>query len=78
MTNIDTNIMWEGTGKLFLNLTIYGVGDGFMGKLTNSKTFLADKEMTFADGTTITKAIELINEEDAQYYDLFTMYADEG
>ena len=78
MTNTETNILWEGKGKLFDNLSIYAHGDHFVGKLTNSKTFLADKDMTFETGITIEEAVTLIHSEDEQYYDLFTMYADEG
>lgn len=68
----------EWGGLLWQNLTLYSQGTRLIGTLTNSKSFMTDREILFEDNIGITRAIEKLITEDSDFYDQLTMYAEEG
>jgi hypothetical protein len=47
--NTRENKVWEGEGLLWQNLAIYETSEGMVGVLSNSKSFMNDKEIKFPD-----------------------------
>lgn len=76
--NNRENKVWEGEGLLWKNLAIYETIEGYVGVLSNSLSFMTDKEMKFDIHTTFEDAVKAITEEDYQYNYELTLYAEEG
>lgn len=78
MNTDERNELWSGEGSLWQNLTLYSQGTRLIGTLTNSKSFMTDREILFEENIGIARAIEKLVTEDADFHDQLTMYADEG
>jgi hypothetical protein len=77
MTTRD-NKVWEGEGLLWRNLTIYETAEGMVGVLSDSKSFMEDREIKFPDDLRpFQELIAEIQKMDSDYYDELTLYADE-
>ena len=72
------NKVWEGKGLLWLNLAIYETTEGMVGVMSNSLSFMGDKEIEFPEEMLFTDMIRKIESVDFDYYSELTLYADEG
>ena len=72
------NKVWEGRGSLWKNLAIYETSAGYVGVLSNSLSFMSDREMQFDVHVGIEEAVKAITDEDYEYHYELTMYAEEG
>ena len=72
------NKVWEGKGLLWLNLAIYETTEGMVGVMSNSLSFMGDKEIDFPKEMLFTDMIRKIESVDFDYYSELTLYADEG
>lgn len=77
---VDTreNKVWEGEGLLWQNLAIYETPTGYVGVLSNSLSFMSDREMKFDIHISIEEAVKLITHEDYEYHYELTLYGEEG
>lgn len=77
--NTRENKVWEGEGLLWQNLAIYETSEGMVGVLSNSKSFMKDKEIKFPDDLRpFGDLVEEIQKTDSDFYDVFTEYGEEG
>jgi hypothetical protein len=76
--SMERNKVWEGQGLLWQNLALYETTEGYIGVLSNSKSFMPDREMKFGIHINSEEAIKAITDEDSDFYDELTLHADEG
>jgi hypothetical protein len=77
--NTRENKVWEGEGLLWQNLAIYETSEGMVGVLSNSKSFMNDKEIKFPDDLRpFGDLVAEIQKTDSDFYDAFTEYGEEG
>jgi hypothetical protein len=76
--NTRENKVWEGEGLLWQNLAIYETLEGMVGVLSNSKSFMEDREIKFQEPMMFTDMIEQIKNEDWSYNNIIEEYAEEG
>lgn len=73
------NKIWEGEGLLWQKLAIYETSEGMVGVLSNSKSFMKDKEIFFPDRIGMfAEIIAELQKTDADFYDTLTEYGEEG
>ena len=72
------NKVWESEGLLWQNLAIYETVEGMVGVMSNSKSFMNDREMTFPDDMMFMDMIEKITTEDHEFYNEMGLYGEEG
>lgn len=78
MNETERHELWTAEGLLWQNITLYGQGTRLIGTLKNARNFMSDREILFEENLGIQKAIDLLMNEDADFYDQLTMYAEEG
>jgi hypothetical protein len=73
------NKIWESEGLLWRNLSIHETSNGMVGVLSNSKSFMQDREINFSDDMRpFGELVAEIQKMDSDFYDEMTMYAEEG
>jgi hypothetical protein len=70
--------IWESEGLLWKNLSIYETETGFVGELSNSLSFMKDKEIVFPREMDFSDVKKAVIKQDADFNDEMTMYAEEG
>jgi hypothetical protein len=70
--------VWEGQGSLWKNLAIYETTAGYVGVLSNSLSFMSDREMKFDVRVSIEEAVAEIIKKDDGYYTELALYSEEG
>ena len=78
MTDGEIIQLWTGEGLLWKNLHIHRHGVNLIGTLSDSKSFMTDRSITFKEGTVLSDAIAFIVNEDADFFFELTLYGEEG
>jgi hypothetical protein len=69
---------WFGEGLLWKRLIIRNFFGGVQGILMDSESFMNDREIDLSHVNSLEEAIQIIQQEDYDYYYELTLYGEEG